>query len=146
MEIQSQAFEVRRDQLAETRIVSEAVPPAEPGEALLRIDAFALTANNITYGVTGDMIGYWQFFPAADEGWGRIPVWGFADVLSSELVDVADLLRNDFPQALLRPTHLRPVAVQLAVTDPPGSGGQGRHPALGTAHEVYFLQIPEYDS
>jgi hypothetical protein len=26
------------------------------------------------------MIGYWDFFPAAD-GWGRIPVWGFADVV-----------------------------------------------------------------
>ncbi len=90
MENQSQAFEVRRDQLAETRIVSEAMSPAEPGEALLRIDAFALTANNITYGVTGDMIGYWQFFPAAEAGWGRIPVWGFADVVSSGVDEVAE--------------------------------------------------------
>ncbi|MEM9037513.1 MAG: DUF2855 family protein [Actinomycetota bacterium] len=54
------------------------------GHALLRVDAFALTANNITYGVAGDLIGYWNFFPAED-GWGRIPVWGFADVVRSEV-------------------------------------------------------------
>lgn len=89
MKMQSQVFEVRRDDLATTRLVPESQPPAEDGELLLRIDAFALTANNITYGVTGDMIGYWQFFPAADEGWGRIPVWGFAEVVSSGVADIS---------------------------------------------------------
>jgi hypothetical protein len=53
-----------------------------PGQALLRIDRFSFTANNITYGAVGDLIGYWSFFPARD-GWGRIPVWGFADVVRS---------------------------------------------------------------
>ncbi|MBX3024613.1 DUF2855 family protein [bacterium] len=52
------------------------------GQILLRIDRFAFTANNVTYGAVGDMIGYWDFFPAR-AGWGRIPVWGFADVLAS---------------------------------------------------------------
>ncbi|KGE04949.1 DUF2855 family protein [Pseudohaliea rubra] len=101
MEIQSQAFEVRRYKLADTRIVSEAMATPERGEALLRIDAFALTANNITYGVTGDMIGYWQFFPAADTDWGRIPVWGFADVVSSDVDGVAegDRFYGYFPMA-----------------------------------------------
>ena len=28
------------------------------GEAMIRVDRFGLTANNITYGVAGDMIGY----------------------------------------------------------------------------------------
>src|SRR4051812_9316729 len=27
-------------------------------------------------------MGYWSFFPAS-EGWGRVPVWGFADVEAS---------------------------------------------------------------
>jgi len=54
----------------------------EPGQVLLRVDRFAFTANNITYGAVGDLIGYWSFFPAQD-GWGRIPVWGFADVVRS---------------------------------------------------------------
>jgi hypothetical protein len=53
-----------------------------PGQILLGIDAFALTANNVTYAVFGDAMGYWKFFPSHDE-WGRVPVWGFADVVRS---------------------------------------------------------------
>ena len=53
------------------------------GEAVFRIDSFALTANNVTYGAVGDLVGYWNFFPASEDGWGRIPVWGFADVAAS---------------------------------------------------------------
>lgn len=89
---QNQVFEVRRDQLGDTRVVSETAPTPGDGEALLRVDAFAFTANNVTYGVAGDMIGYWQFFPAQggrDGGWGRIPVWGFAEVVSSTVSGVA---------------------------------------------------------
>lgn len=52
------------------------------GEVLLDIERFALTANNITYGVYGDRLGYWRFFPAEDNR-GRIPVWGFATVRRS---------------------------------------------------------------
>ena len=53
------------------------------GEALLAVSAFGLTTNNITYVVFGDGMNYWAFFPA-EEGWGRMPVWGFADVAASE--------------------------------------------------------------
>ncbi|MBC7103757.1 MAG: DUF2855 family protein [Parvibaculum sp.] len=42
---------------------------------LVEIEKFALSANNITYAVAGDMLNYWSFFPA-EEGWGKIPVWG----------------------------------------------------------------------
>ncbi|NRA84799.1 MAG: DUF2855 family protein [Gammaproteobacteria bacterium] len=31
---------------------------------VFEVDKFALTANNITYGMTGDTLGYWLFFPA----------------------------------------------------------------------------------
>jgi hypothetical protein len=55
----------------------------EQGQVLCRIDKFALTANNITYAVFGEAMQYWNFFPAADSAWGRIPVWGFARVLRS---------------------------------------------------------------
>ncbi|XOV85615.1 MAG: DUF2855 family protein [bacterium] len=58
------------------------------GQVLLEVENFALTANNITYAVAGDSMGYWQFFPAAPD-WGRIPVWGFARVSASEHPDVA---------------------------------------------------------
>ncbi len=61
------------------------------GEVLLRIAHFALTANNVTYAVAGDSMGYWGFFPVAParDGWGRIPVWGFAEVVESKHADVS---------------------------------------------------------
>jgi len=67
------------------------VPLAE-GEALLEVESFALTANNVTYGAVGDQIGYWKFFPAP-EGLGRIPVWGFARVVRSSAADAPEGLR-----------------------------------------------------
>lgn len=62
------------------------------GEALLEVESFALTANNITYGAVGDRIGYWKFFPAP-EGQGRIPVWGYARVVRSSALDAPEGLR-----------------------------------------------------
>lgn len=62
------------------------------GEALLAVESFALTANNVTYGAAGDQIGYWKFFPAPD-GQGRIPVWGFATVTRSNATDAPVGLR-----------------------------------------------------
>ena len=59
----------------------------EPGEVRLAVDAFALTANNVTYAAIGDLLQYWSFFPAPDR-WGRVPVWGYADVVESTLDDV----------------------------------------------------------
>jgi hypothetical protein len=72
-------FEVRRDDLHESRVVESEAPELEPGETLLAVSAFGLTTNNITYAVMGDAMSYWDFFPAQN-GWGRIPVWGFGDV------------------------------------------------------------------
>jgi NADPH:quinone reductase-like Zn-dependent oxidoreductase len=72
-------FEIRRDDLGETRIVDSPAPEPGPGQAVLEIDAFGLTTNNVTYAVMGDAMNYWDFFPA-DDGWGRLPVWGFANV------------------------------------------------------------------
>jgi hypothetical protein len=60
-----------------------------PGQVLLRVSSFAFTANNITYAVAGDMLSYWNFFPA-ESGWGRIPVWGFADVIRSKHPSVGE--------------------------------------------------------
>ncbi|MFN3513185.1 MAG: DUF2855 family protein [Phenylobacterium sp.] len=62
------------------------------GEVELEVERFALTANNVTYGAIGDAFGYWKFFPAAD-GWGRIPVWGFARVTRSAAPEVPVGLR-----------------------------------------------------
>ncbi|MEA2446676.1 MAG: hypothetical protein QOK47_313, partial [Actinomycetota bacterium] len=62
-------------------------PPAaeielRPGRVLLRIESFGFSANNVTYASLGEAMRYWDFFPAP-EGWGRVPVWGFAEVVRS---------------------------------------------------------------
>jgi hypothetical protein len=82
-------FLVKRDDLRECRIAESEAPELEPGQALLRVDSFGLTANNVTYAVMGEAMSYWDFFPAED-GWGRVPMWGFAEVERSEAKGVAD--------------------------------------------------------
>jgi len=76
-------FLVKRDDLRECRVVESEPPAPEPGQALLRVDSFGLTANNVTYAVMGEAMSYWDFFPA-EHGWGRVPMWGFAEVERSE--------------------------------------------------------------
>jgi hypothetical protein len=72
-------FLVKRDDIHECRIAESDDAELADGQALLRVDRFGLTANNITYAVFGEAMSYWEFFPAED-GWGRVPMWGFADV------------------------------------------------------------------
>jgi Protein of unknown function (DUF2855) len=81
-------FLVNRADLHDSRIAESDIPEVEPGQALLRVDTFGLTANNVTYAVFGELMSYWDFFPAA-EGSGRVPVWGFAEVEESRAEDVA---------------------------------------------------------
>jgi len=86
-----QDFIIKRDDWGTSKFVPAAVPAdLGPDEVVFRVDRFAMTANNITYAQVGDMIGYWKFFPAEDEGWGRIPVMGFADVIRSNHRDVPE--------------------------------------------------------
>jgi hypothetical protein len=91
-------FLVKREDLRESRIAAAQTPELEPGQALLRVDRFGLTANNITYAVLGEAMSYWSFFPAAN-GWGRLPVWGFAEVERSQAdgVQVGDRLYGYLP-------------------------------------------------
>ncbi|HJV59644.1 MAG TPA: DUF2855 family protein, partial [Albitalea sp.] len=85
------SFIVRRDDLRQTRTVEQPASetPLPPGGARLRIDCFALTSNNVTYAAFGETMRYWDFFPCDLAGWGRIPVWGFADVIESTADGVA---------------------------------------------------------
>jgi hypothetical protein len=80
-------LEVDRTNLHQTRLVPEPSTAPAAGAARMRIDTFALTSNNVTYGAFGDMLGYWNFFPA-EGAWGRIPVWGFADVADANGTDL----------------------------------------------------------
>lgn len=83
-------FVVDKKDWATARFHEGPVPEIGPGQVLFRIDRFALTANNITYAVVGDALGYWRFFPCEQEGWGRIPVMGFANVIRSSHPGVAE--------------------------------------------------------
>ncbi|WP_218312409.1 DUF2855 family protein [Alteromonas antoniana] len=73
----------------------------EPGEALLTIDTFALTTNNITYAAFGESMRYWDFFPTHIDGWGQMPVWGYATVYTSnaEGIAVGDRFYGYYPIA-----------------------------------------------
>ncbi len=76
-------FLVSKDDLRETKLAEPEPIDVGPGEALIEVDRFGFTANNISYAVMGEGMNYWTFFPAP-EGWGRIPVWGFGEVVASE--------------------------------------------------------------
>lgn len=78
-------FVVDRDDLHATRVVDAEVPDAstlEDGAVLVEVERFGFSANNITYASLGRTMRYWDFFPRSD-GWGRVPVWGFARVAAS---------------------------------------------------------------
>ncbi len=81
-------FLVAKTDLRQTQFQPATLPDLGENEVRLAIESFALTANNITYAVFGEAMRYWDFFPAA-EGFGRVPVWGFATVESSNHPDIA---------------------------------------------------------
>ncbi|HEY6877159.1 MAG TPA: DUF2855 family protein [Polyangiales bacterium] len=53
-----------------------------PGEILLEIELFGLSANNVTYAALGRQLPYHRFFPIDDE-FSALPVWGVGRVLAS---------------------------------------------------------------
>jgi NADPH:quinone reductase-like Zn-dependent oxidoreductase len=92
-------LEVDRTSHGTTRLVDDEVTAGDD-QVLFRIDRFALTANNVTYAVAGDMLGYWDFFPT-EGGWGRVPAMGWADVVESNVdgVEVGGRYYGWFPMA-----------------------------------------------
>lgn len=102
-------FQIRKDNFEKYRVVesgdgTDSTDLAD-NSIRARIERFAFTANNVTYAVTGDRLGYWQFFPpTAADGWGMMPVWGFAEVVESgvEELPIGERLFGYFPPA----THL----------------------------------------
>ena len=104
---------VRQDQLATTRLTTTDDTPLADGQVRVRVESFALTANNITYAALGDMLNYWQFFPTGEAGWGIVPVWGFGTVVQSlhPAVAVGERLYGYWPmasQAVLSPERVNP--------------------------------------
>lgn len=81
---EAEVFTLNRTDLRDGAVQTAPVPRAGPGEAVLRVSRFALTANNVTYAVFGEAMRYWDFFPA-EPGRGIAPVWGYADVVESRV-------------------------------------------------------------
>ena len=97
-------FQTLKSDLTQSRIIDIDSPAIDNGEIAVRIESYAFTANNVTYGVAGDTIGYWKFFPAGlDEKneWGCIPMWGFAEITHSKIegLNLGERLFGYFPAA-----------------------------------------------
>jgi len=108
----TQELRVLRSNLRQAEVVDMPSAPLEDGQIRLAIREYALTANNVTYAVAGDLIGYWQYYPA-DQGWGRVPVWGLADIVESRCPDLAvgERIYGFYPMAtdvVLTPGSVRP--------------------------------------
>ena len=102
---------VNKTDLTKTNLVTQSLA-LQPGQILVKIDRFALTANNITYGIAGERIGYWKFFPV-DGDLGIIPVWGLGDVVESTHadIDVGERLYGYFPMGthlVMTPERIKP--------------------------------------
>lgn len=104
-------FTVGRTELRRTHWLEAAAAPLEADAVRLRIDRFAFTSNNVTYGAFGDAMNYWDFFPTGDATTGCIPVWGFATVSESRCAGIEAGARfyGYFPMAdevVLYPTQV----------------------------------------
>ena len=86
----ARVLEVRHDDLRTSRVLDAETSPLEPGQTRFVVERFGLTANNVTYGLLGDTLRYWTFFPAAEGGWGRVPAWGFATAVESRCPEVPE--------------------------------------------------------
>ncbi len=126
-------FLVKRDDLRECRIADSEPPAVGPGQALLRVERFGLTANNVTYAVMGEAMSYWDFFPAED-GWGRVPMWGFAEVERSEVdgVEVGTRVYGYLPPS----SHL--LVTPTSVNEQGFTDGSPHKAALPSAYHRYL--------
>ncbi len=73
---------VNKSDFADLHAEKAPLPQPQKGEALIRIGRVAFTANNISYALAGESLGYWKFFPPAQDKdtHGIIPVWGYGEV------------------------------------------------------------------
>ena len=59
-------IEINRKDHGQARIVHGTSPELAPGQARMAIQKFGFSTNNISYVQFGDMMSYWDFFPAED--------------------------------------------------------------------------------
>jgi hypothetical protein len=108
---QSTQLWVNRNDCRDTKVVEQTLPELCDGQILVEIDKFGLTANNVTYAIVGDMVGYWNYYPTGENDWGRVPVWGCCNVVAStnSEIPVGERLWGFLPMAshtILTPGHI----------------------------------------
>ena len=101
------AIDIDRSDITRAKLVPDPAAPLSPWQVRVRIDSYAMTANNITYavfghpsGLFGNDQGYWDFFAERNRP-GRLPVWGFATVVESTADGIAagDRFYGYYPMA-----------------------------------------------
>jgi hypothetical protein len=168
MDTRNVTLQVDRARHGVTRIVESGLPALAPGQVRFRVERFAVTANTVTYATTGDLLGYWDFFPTGDPGWGCVPAMGWAEIVESRHPDVpaggryygwypmaryvemtvtptADGLRDDGAhRAAHAPVYRAYVATDRDAFHQPGTDAEDRHALLrglfitGWLAEDYF--------
>jgi hypothetical protein len=105
------SFLVNKSDIHNHKLEAGTIDALAEGEALMKIDHFSFTANNVTYAAFGDAMKYWDFFPAED-GYGIVPVWGFAEVVESkaEGVSAGERFYGYYPMA----SHLKVSPVKVS--------------------------------
>ncbi len=104
---------VNRARISEAKLADRAAVALTVGDVRVRVDQFALTANNISYALQGERIGYWRFFPDQEDGWGVVPIWGFGTITESlcDAVAVGATIWGFLPMAsdlVMRPERVTP--------------------------------------
>jgi hypothetical protein len=134
-------FAVRRNDPRVSAVLT--IPDAgdielSPGQVLLRVDNFSITANNVTYAAMGDAMDYWKFFPG-EEGFGRIPVWGYSEVArsNSDDVEVGKRIYGYMPMS----THF--VVEPVNVSDSGFVDGLSHRVELPAIYNRYGFTTPE---
>lgn len=137
-------FLIRRDDLRDVHWAVQPLPPLAPGHARLKVEAFALTANNVTYATFGEAMKYWSFFPAADPAFGRVPVWGFATVTESNAEGVEPGQRVYGYLPISDAFDVQPVNISKASFVDGAAHRQGLAPIYNTY--IFTAADPSYDA
>ncbi|GBG27630.1 Hypothetical Protein FCC1311_038532 [Hondaea fermentalgiana] len=106
-------FLVGRDALSRTQVRQRTALEIREGEVLVEIEKCAFTANNVTYGLSGENMRYFDFFPTGSAYLAAIPSWGIARVVVSraEGIRVGERLYGFLPYAqyaVLKASTVRP--------------------------------------
>lgn len=111
----NQTLLVNKTDFADIVLYSDDITPLQDDHIRVDVGPFALTANNITYMVVGNMM-YWNFFDPAKYGidqkdTGRMPVWGYATVTDSKVdgIDVGEVIYGFFP--VIKSFDIKPIKI-----------------------------------